>query len=211
MSTVKATNFSHPSAANPAIVLDAAGGATVAGMGLVLVSPTSIANSGGSASASGGAVTFTGVSSVSLNGVFSGTYSNYKITINAPTNSGNLNFRMRTSGTDNSSSNYYFNGPEVSTSSTNTYTVARSNGLQSYWLTGGFSNGPVGVSLDIFDPQNTEKTRFVGIAISAGDTDLTGRFLTGIMSVTTSYDGLTLYPSSGTITGTIRVYGYRNA
>jgi hypothetical protein len=29
-------------------------------------------------------------------------------------------------------------------------------------------------------------------------------------ATTTSFDGITIYPSSGTITGTIRVYGYKN-
>jgi hypothetical protein len=42
--------------------------------GLAPATPTSIANSGGSASLSGNTVTFTGVSSVSLNGCFTGDY-----------------------------------------------------------------------------------------------------------------------------------------
>ncbi len=46
--------------------------------GLSMVNPTSIANSGGTASASGGQVTFTGVTSISLNGVLTITDDNYQ-------------------------------------------------------------------------------------------------------------------------------------
>jgi len=93
MSTIKTTNIQHPSAVDPAIVLDSDGDAVYAGVhdftsatvtgagGLRLITPTSIANSGGSSSASGGAVTFTGVTSVSLNGCFTSTYANYFVTL----------------------------------------------------------------------------------------------------------------------------------
>ena len=30
-------------------------------------------------------------------------------------------------------------------------------------------------------------------------------------SLTTAYDGITIYPASGNITGTIAIFGYRNA
>ena len=33
----------------------------------------------------------------------------------------------------------------------------------------------------------------------------------GSHSLATAYDGMTIYPPSGTITGSVRVYGYRNS
>jgi hypothetical protein len=33
----------------------------------------------------------------------------------------------------------------------------------------------------------------------------------GQLTTSTQYDGFTIYPNSGNITGTVRVYGYRNS
>ena len=209
MSTVKATNFSHPSAANPAIVLDAAGGATVAGMGLVLVSPTSIANSGGSASASGGQVTFTGVSSVSLNGVFTSAYEFYRIVCSytASSNAQNLNFRFRVSGTDNSANEYYsalwrarYDG---SSQILNTITT-----IGAVNVSGTARNS---LSMDVIDPFLASFTSINGVV---NGVDGTQRFvaMNGMQhTVSSSFDGFSLIPASGNITGTIRVYGYKNS
>ena len=206
MSTVKATNFSHPSAANPAIVLDAAGGATVAGMGLVLVSPTSIANSGGSASASGGQVTFTGVSSVSLNGVFTSAYQNYKILFNAiGSTTSVLKMRMRASGSDNTSSNYIYqhliaNGATI--------TSDRVTATQFYPTVIGTAN-PIGFEIIMTNPYITDKTLFQSVSFDGWQPQLI--VAGGTTTVTTQYDGFTFFMDSGNMTGTVRVYGYKNS
>jgi hypothetical protein len=79
--------------------------------GLKLLVPTSVAVGSGSASiGTAGQVTFTGASSVSINGVFSSTYDSYRIMFHVTSASAN-NYpilRLRASGTDNSSSNYNF-------------------------------------------------------------------------------------------------------
>lgn len=155
--------------------------------------------------------TFSGQSSVSLDNVFSATYANYRVVINVSSSASNLNMRMRASGSDNSSSNYYFNGPELSTSSVTSPAVARSIGLQNYAITGIYGTGPGYAALDIYAPYLTQTTAFTGHAISNGGTDLFQRIMSMYMSVTTSYDGFTIYPASSTITGTLRIYGYRNA
>ena len=89
-------------------VLTVAGGlptwATPAGggSGLTLIAPSSTANSGGSVSTSGGEVTYTSVSSVSLNGVFSSTYTNYLIMVDSliTSTTADILLRWRASGTD---------------------------------------------------------------------------------------------------------------
>lgn len=136
MSTLKTTNIQHPSAAAPAIVLDAAGDATYAGThdftaatvtgagGLRLITPTSIANSGGSSSVTGGAITFTGVTTISVNGCFTSTYDNYVVQIIATGGAANLaqNIRLRVAGSDNSTAssyvaqNLFVNGTSVTSS-----------------------------------------------------------------------------------------------
>lgn len=78
--------------------------------GLFLLSPTSVAYSGTSASINAnGSVSFTACDSVSLNGVFRAGYDNYQVVMwyeAATSSSGTLKCRMRLSGTDNTSSTY---------------------------------------------------------------------------------------------------------
>lgn len=177
--------------------------------GLAVVAPSSIANSGGTSSLTGTEVTFTTVNTVSLNGVFTSTHKSYRIICNitAAAAGAYTNMRLRASGTDNSSSNYrwhYFYG---------NYTGAATvNGLNSAGLTTSFAvgylNNPGGgaFALDIMGPQATQYTSFYGRTQNLG-TDAGGS--TGDMSVTTSYDGFTLLAASGTMTGTVTVFGYK--
>jgi len=79
--------------------------------GLVKIVPTSVAVGSGSGSASAlGIVTFSGASSVSLNGVFSSTYKNYRINFDniiMPVGAGGTDMllRLRANGT-NTTTNY---------------------------------------------------------------------------------------------------------
>lgn len=187
---------------------DAAEIDAIAGGGLVLVSPTSIANSGGSASSSNGTTTFSGVSSISLNGVFSATYQNYRIIVNvAPSGVGTFQMRFRSSGSDNTSTNYKSNGIY---SVWNTSTVNVTNyDSQSYWALHYFSGTTrQGRAIEVLAPfLSTEKTfSSLGANTDAGST------YSGYFSATNSFDGFTLLPPAGvTITGTVRVYGYKGA
>ena len=221
MSTVKVTNLSHASAGSPAIVLDADGDAAYAGthdfsaatvtgipdgpQGLTLISPTSIANSGGSASASGGAVTFTDVTSLSLNGVFTSDYDNYRIVVSRDASAGGtLDMRLRVGGVDTSSADYdYIRVFVYGTSS-----VAGARGLSATsWYLGYMPTVRIGMcSADIFGPNLTASTQYSAIGGSAQE--LTTSM--GELDLATSYDGLTLIPSAGDMTGKIRVYGYKN-
>ena len=187
-------------------------GSVVKGAGLDLVTPTSIANSGGSASLSGGAVTFSGVSSISLNGIFSATYQCYLVTYSgggsaAPGTACNL--RLRASGTDASGANYFF---QRSTFYGSTAAAARSTSQTS--INCGFwdSINTLTATCDINNPFLAANTLFMSTSGCNADTgnnaQLDGTY--GAHNLSTSYDGLTFLPASGTITGTIRVYGYRN-
>ena len=177
--------------------------------GMHLVTPTSIANSGGSASASGGAVTFTGVTNVSLNGVFSSTYDNYRVVITSQGSITAQNYlvRYRTAGSDNSTSNY------------NTTRVDISTGTVSSNFDTGQTSQNIGVTAtandqliigEIFRPNLS--------ALTLSNFQNWGTALTNILrltggyhNATTVFDGLTLFPATGNITGVIRVYGYQNS
>jgi hypothetical protein len=179
------------------------------GSGLNVVTPTSIANSGGSASASGGQVTFTTVNSISLNGVFTSTYRNYCVVWNATggTGSGPVYLRYRASGTDNTTSSYSSAGVFAA------YAGGAVNGagygsstfsVFHYW-----NGGAVGQqrNINIFDPQSATNTSFG----SVGSNQDVVAYYGGFFGAATQFDGITIYPSSGTMTGTVRVYGLKNS
>lgn len=190
-------------------------------MGLSLITPTSITATGGSGSTSTtGAVSFTGASSISINDVFSATYDFYKIIIVAENSSGQwqLNFRLRVSGSDNSSSNYYWSGfYQTFASATPALNTQGSNGLTTSFQIGNTSSpsATLGnqVIVEIGNPFTTSETTFnssgVGYETSPGVSSSNRFTYGGMTSVTTSYTGFTIFPQSANISGSVSVYGYR--
>lgn len=180
------------------------------GSGLSIVTPTSIANSGGSASASGGAVTFSGVSSVSLNGIFTSTYANYRLIISGMTStsgSAEVRSRFRVSGSDATSSDYYDqgiygNGTTVGATRSSAVTFNRF----------GYSNnsGVGHVTADICSPHLATSTGMNSNSLLTAGGPQTYLF-SQMFLVTTAFDGITFIIDTGTFSGTIRVYGYKNS
>jgi hypothetical protein len=176
---------------------------------LSIITPTSIANSGGTASASGGEVTFSGVNSVSLNGVFSATYDNYLVWIEADAASGNRTgrLRLRASGSDNTTSNYRSGYMYSGFSGSSTANDNRNN--VDYWV-GYYIIGTESTSQTIFisSPNLSKFTRF---GSTFGMNDANAHF-SGTFAATTAFDGVTFFPETvDTFTGKIRVYGYANS
>jgi hypothetical protein len=182
--------------------------------GLVQVIASSVTKgASGSASVdSKGTVTFSGTESISLNEVFSSTYDNYKLVckITSSATIVDLSLRLRASTTDNSSANYWFTS-SLTTAGSTTYlfTSGTSTAGTSFRLS------PVGATyqskhaIDILNPVSADQTGYLADAFFWSGTSDYGRTVNGgVMTVTTSYNGFTIYPASGTITGTIRVYGY---
>jgi hypothetical protein len=183
--------------------------------GLAPVAPTSIANSGGSASTTGNTTTFSGVSSISLNGVFSADYDNYRIVLQITNGSASdveISLRMRASGSDNSTSNYRYGFLGGRTSDGNV-SCAAGNGVTQFLLgktPSGGGNPRLAAGLDFFAPQISSITGLVGSSFRmANGTEFFGSAGGGIFDATTQFDGFSLFPASGTITGSVSVYGYR--
>ena len=215
MSTLKATNLQHPSAASPNVVMGSTGSVAVAGAltgaGMDLVTPSSIAYSGGSASVSGGGVSFSGSTSVSLNGVFSSLYQNYAIVICSKGTVGGLAstlLRFRAAGSD-TTTNYSY----LAMYNTHTGGPNRSAGAAT---TSGFI-GAVGdwdnqIVVNVAKPNiSGTNIAYSGTYISPGSTASEAGNYGGWLTATAVYDGITVFVNSGTFTGTIRVYGYRNS
>jgi hypothetical protein len=181
------------------------------GSGLNLKAPSSIANSGGSASLTGAMVSFSGVTTVSLNGVFSSTYDNYRIIIgNTASASANLLMRLRASGSDNSSANYAWSGTYTSSTSA-AYNGETGAGATSMAIGYSESGMQCNTILDIFSPFATNQAIYFANNLRISGSVSNENKRSGGMTVTTSYDGFTLFAASGTITGSIRVYGYKNS
>ncbi len=178
--------------------------------GLVMVTPTTIANSGGSATLTAGAVAFSGVTSVSLNGCFTSVYDNYALVFSntTTTTSGNLHFRLRVSGSDNSTSNYRY--AAINGAVSGVQSSGGSNGdtkaTLAYWTGGGFNSLN---NFQISSPALVSHTSYSTTSMETG-ANVYCSTTSGAFNATTQFDGLTIFPASGSATGSIRVYGYRN-
>jgi hypothetical protein len=122
--------------------------------------------------------------------------------------------RFRVSGTDNTASNYRFAGYGLGDASADAIFKIQSNGLATSILLEAASSQSIAYKvIDVFSPFKTENTsiNYQGMYVES-----TPKFFNynmgGVLSVTTSYTGFTLFaPDAGTsISGTIRVYGYNN-
>ena len=204
MSTIKVTNVSHPSAASPAIVLDADGDATYSGVhdfsaatvtgapqGLVHINTT----------------TFSAVSSVSLNDVFTSDYDYYSMLYEfTPSTVTTHSMRFRTSGTDNTASSYALvkqrNYPTVTTAAASSETSID------------FTYGPWGTDpyvgiIDFFNPKKSSNTGWIHHSVTVPPAGVQ-MWMSGQFKATTVFDGFSLICAAGNFTGTIRVYGYSN-
>jgi hypothetical protein len=151
--------------------------------------------------------TLSAVSSVSINDCFSATYRSYKIVLNANFSSGGqaINLRFRTGGTDNSNSSYnsilfysLFNGTG------NSYQGGVVSGNTSTLGYSATASTRTGLAFEVFEPFATEYTNFF---MENNTNTLTERG-GGFFANTTSFDGFTLTPGGGTMTGSLQVYGY---
>lgn len=174
--------------------------------GLTLISPTSIANSGGTASSTSGTTTFTTVNSVSLNGVFSATYAHYRIMLDyVASTGGTTNARLRTGGTDNTANSYFWRGADVGA-------LTSASGGTTSWEIGSNATGGNLFQTDLMNPFASLYTLGSWVHLrSTAAVVATWRGGAIGYEATTSFDGITIFPASGTITGKIRVYGWKGA
>ena len=182
-------------------------------VGLIQVIHSSVAvGSGYGSFDANGAVTFSGASSISINGIFSSTYDNYRIVLNLVSSSQiDLGLRFRTGSDDTGGTNqartvvWGNDGGSSGTSSVN------ATGLIIGW---GQSTKEGTYPLDISNPNLAKNTNVSG-AVAVGYSTSTN-FITAIVGgqqqTVTQYTGLTIYNFAGSAnhTGTFRVYGYKN-
>jgi hypothetical protein len=144
---------------------------------------------------------------VTLNGVFTSNFSNYFLTIQFAA-SATTDFRSRftAAGTPDSTSNYTLQ--QLNSFST-TVGAARLTG-QTFFLMGGLNTSLCVYSMNIYAPNTSNATGIISQGFRHVDSPQ-NYFNTGGHTVSTVFDGIQLIPETGTITGTIRVYGYQNS
>jgi hypothetical protein len=172
--------------------------------GLAKIVPSSVAVGSGTGSASAlGTVTFSGASSVSLNGVFSATYDNYRILYNVTTTNATdtLSLRMRASGTDNSGATNYRTSRIVITDVSTT--SRQSTNLQQLIVN---SNTHCAGLVDVFNPFPNNQTYTIAHSISGFGAS---EYITSGMRMVdnNSFDGFTII-CAASMSGTVTVFGY---
>ena len=155
---------------------------------------------------------FSAVASQSVNDVFSATYTNYKflININSQSADGYVLMRLRVAGADNSGTNYHWHfGAPPSTASTYTgYGAATQSSIR--LTTGNSTTNVKNIDATIFNPFASFATLLTwgnAYTAAAGAAPVAGGAGAGLFAGNDSFTGLTIFPDSGTITGSISVFG----
>lgn len=172
--------------------------------------PTSIVVAGGgtetaSIRAAGG-VEFANATSLSLNGVFTADYDNYMIVCRHLASTGTFQFllaRLRSSGTDATGSNYVYQQLVADGTSV---VAGRSASVAStsFGFMSGTSEG--GDTVYIYGPALAQPTAFRSVNVYAAN-GATLNDQASTHSLSTSYDGITLFPAANAFSGLVTVYG----
>jgi hypothetical protein len=177
--------------------------------GLIPIAPTSVGKTGASSTATAstnGQVTFALCETLTLNGVFTSAYANYRIMFAgfASTNA-TIAGRMSVAGTPNTSASY-----------NRQYIVASGTAVSSQRITGGTSWSSMeninttdadNMAIDIFNPQ-TAKNTSINVLSGSATASAYWQSMYGYFTATTQFDGIQFIPSAGTFSGIISVYGY---
>ena len=176
--------------------------------GLILLTPTSIAHTGTSATISAnGSVSFSAVTQLRLNGVFSADYDNYMVVTwhLATANGYGWRARLSSGGTDNvTASSYTRQNLDADGSA-----VSGSRASSDFFVLGPaddtLRSGTIG---HFYGPYLAQPTAFRSLGASGySNAWLSDYAVTHNQS--TAYDGFNLYTFTGSISGRIAVYGMR--
>lgn len=166
-------------------------GATVKGAGLDLIY----------------AANFTTAAEVIMDGKFAAAYRNYRIIFQATGSAAAaLSAQLRLSGTNAAGASDY---KTQSLYSYGTVVTAAGSSAGSWELGAVRTSVENALSMDIYSPAAAQNTGFT-LLMTDFDTNLTGRQHVGRHVLNTAYDGMRIYPASGTVTGRVKLYGYRD-
>jgi hypothetical protein len=149
---------------------------------------------------------FSAVASQDITNVFSSTYENYMFIITATNSTGTVcNIRMMT-GTVDSSANY--DSVAIRTSATPTTSTVGNTNATSFILNAFATVSENRITGMFYRPNVATNTNYT-MELSCTSNSLVGSS-GGELKTSTQYTGFRYFPSAGTITGTIQVYGVQN-
>ena len=143
---------------------------------------------------------FSAVAAQNVDSVFSSTYENYRIIIRAVHASGSIKMQGRVSGTTIATDYGYQRLIADNTS----VTAARSSAQSDWFIAEDFTDKSQ-IAIELGGPNVAEKT--TGF-VTQGRGLNTANIISLIHGLTSQFDGIRIYPTSGTMTGTVSVYGY---
>ena len=189
--------------------------ATTNKSGLVPIIPTSVQVGSGSGSfnPNTGKISVTGVNSMSVNGVFTSAYTNYMVQwtfTSSPTSFVYLHARLRANGVDQNTGTAYNSTGMSAESSVGLW---QANGVSLWYIN--VMNGPnvdeADGILNIQRPAEAQFTSVLSQAYGRGSSTIHATSVIMAHYLNAAYDGITFYPSGGTMTGYLKFYGYRDS
>lgn len=178
----------------------------LANSGLVAVVPTSVSGSG--VALANATVTITAASTASIIGCFTSQYTNYLAVYNFTATSSYLRMKLRTASADVSTgygtTNAFVNDNSTTLGFLNSGAVSWND---TRWLIS--QNVQSYGTMTLFNPQIAATTFLQNDNTAISSTNSLRLFGAGRNTGTDICTGLTIFPDSGTFTGTITVYGYR--
>ena len=156
---------------------------------------------------------FSGVTTQSINDVFSSTYENYRIVLRFSSSTGAVSMRMRVSGTDTSSSDYTYIRGSANSDTGPTWALTQSLSATSWASLNASDNASTsGYIFDMFAPNLAQNTTF-NAQTNGTESSVPIRVYTavysGVLRLTTQYTGFTIIGATALgLTGKVSVYGY---
>jgi hypothetical protein len=151
---------------------------------------------------------FTTASSVTVDNVFTSSYTNYRIMIRQlGTSNTTTEFRLRVGGVTASATNYIFQRLQGASSSAAASLATGQTYFQILGPNGAFINTYI---FELFSPAEASPTGFMTQQIKndGSYTTVAAEIIYGTHTLSTAYDGFIFAPQGGTVTGTYTIYGY---
>ena len=157
-----------------------------------------------------GSADFTTSSAVNINNCFSATYLNYLVLINITAVSAtdsDMSVRLRVGGVDNSAASYFDNTYQ------NNGSTAGGNRVNSAtsWGFGNMASSKatqLAFQATFYDPFSSITTKVLSQSNRWNSSDNNQFLMANEHRVASSFDGVSFIPTTGTISGKIRIYGY---
>lgn len=180
-------------------------------VGLWKITTGTVATTGGTATSSNGLFTFSGSTNLRINSVFSADYVNYLILAQVWGSATSFaRWRLRTGNTD-SDTNVYTQAGLTTTSVAAGLTAYNQNAQAQWQPFAEYGTSEANGCVSQIIVQRPFQALRTGASAVVNNLDSAGVYnLSHVHTPATSYDGFTVIPNTGSVSGTIRVYGYRN-